>query len=155
MPGFWIYQGTEYTSSSDYTRVLNVPGLQHGDIPWLHRVWNMPEWKFLSNFWICLNMLEYACICLNLPELHCFAFSHSNSLFIWTRGYLFQSLHELEDILWRNMRLFFEETKYDFFIETGSISSVFCYRLNSFISEISNLMLLWQGSEAPLRCITF
>ena len=40
------------------------------------------------------------------------------------------------------MRLFFEETKFDFFIEAGSICSVFSYRLNSFISEISNLMLL-------------
>ena len=79
-PEFWIYQGSEYTSSSEYTRalmmplvlnmpgfwicqvskytrVLNMPGLHHGDNPWLHRVRNIPEYF--------LNMPEYAWICIS------------------------------------------------------------------------------------------
>ena len=32
------------------------------------------------------------------------------------------------------MRLFFEETKYDLFVEAGSICFVFCFRLDSFAS---------------------
>ena len=115
MPGFWIYQSSEYTFSSEYTRVLNMPGLHHGDIPWLHRVWNMPEWIHLNNSWICLNMPEYAWIYLNLPELLCVAFPHRTSLSIWTRGYLLQSLHETRRYSLKEHKAIFWRAMVDFF----------------------------------------
>ena len=116
-------------------------------------------WVFLNNSWICLNISKCAWKCLNLPEWLCFPFPHNDSLSIWTRGYLFQSLHtKLEDIAWRSMKLFFI-----FAIGNGITYFVFCYRLNSFIRfQISyylfgamNLDILWQGSKAPLTCIKF
>ena len=44
MPGFWIYQGCKYTSGSEYSKVLNWPGLV-----------NMPE-----HAGICMNMSKSA-----------------------------------------------------------------------------------------------
>ena len=75
----------------------------------------------------------------------------------------FKVWSKLDDLVWRNTMLFFEETKFDFFIEPGSTCCVFCYGLNCFVkfqiccclSGNMNLDILWQGSEAPLTCITF
>ena len=59
-PGFWIYQGSEnasgseYASDSEFPRILNMPGL--------HSVLNMPEYVWLNipgSVWICHNMREY------------------------------------------------------------------------------------------------
>ena len=119
MPGFWIYillwiyQGPNYAKIcrvSKYTRVLNMPGVPHGDTPWLHRVRHMPEYSFINPkcAWICLNMLEW----------FCFAFPCSNFLSIWTHGYLFQIWMKLDDIVWRNMRLFFWRDNVWFFYRT-------------------------------------
>ena len=57
------------------------------------------------------------------------------------------------------MRLFFEETNF----EAGSICFVFCFALNGLVRFQICCYLLgavnpdipWQGSEAPLACITF
>ena len=48
------------------------------------------------------------------------------------------------------MGLYFEEIKFDFFIE-AAICFVFCYRLNSFIIKISNLLLPFGGHA--LYCV--
>ena len=48
------------------------------------------------------------------------------------------------------MGLYFEEIKFDFFIE-AAICFVFCYRLNSFITKISNLLLPFGGHA--LYCV--
>ena len=128
---------------SKYTRVLNMPWLHHGDNSWLHRVQKMPEYS-----WI---IPEYAWICWNIPE---YAYIFLND---------FVTYFKVCNKVWRNMRLLFEEIKFDFFIEPGSICFVFCYRVNSFVRFINccyllgamNLDILWQDSEAPLTCITF
>ena len=133
-----------------------MPGLHHGDNPWLHRVRNMP---FLINSWICLNKPRCAWTSLNLLE---WLFLHFHIVIIC----LFErevTYFKVCSKVWKNMRLFIEEIKFDFFIEPGSTCIIFCYRLNSFIrfqiccylSEAINLDILWQGSERPLTCITF
>ena len=107
----------------------------------------------LEYAWVFLNIPEYAKMCVNMPKsawMTFLAFPHSNSLSIWTHGYLFQSLH-----------CSLKRQSLVFFIEPGSICFVFCYRPNSFIRfQIScyllgamNLDILWRGSEAPLTCI--
>ena len=70
---FWLCQGSEYTwSSYIFDRLLkmpwtlNVPGL------W---IWHRYIWKGYTEFWIWLNMTQYASImpgyvtiCLNVPQ---------------------------------------------------------------------------------------
>ena len=53
--GFWIYHNSEYASGTEYTKALNIPGLQS--------VLNMPV-----NMSVCLylNTSEYARICINI-----------------------------------------------------------------------------------------
>ena len=100
-----IWQGSECVSGSEYARVLNILGF----------------WKWqgctgfkmsLNNSWICLilpghawifmNMPEYAGICVNLPTSS------------WMTCYLLSTLSiSTKFIVWRNMRLFFQETKSD------------------------------------------
>ena len=60
MPRFSIYHDSEYAFCSVYARVLNMPGLQ--------RVLKMPMLCF------CLNMFEYARICVNIPSSAWMAF---------------------------------------------------------------------------------
>ena len=53
--GFWIHQGSEYSSGSEFARVLNMSELD--------KVLNMPEyaWLCLAEYaWICLSLLGYA-----------------------------------------------------------------------------------------------
>ena len=59
---FWRYQSSEYTSGSEYARVLNM-------LMW-NRVLNMLEYAWLipEYVWLCLNMPECALICLHLPQ---------------------------------------------------------------------------------------
>ena len=68
MPGFWIYQGSEYATGSEFAKVLNVPGF------WIYQRY--------TGFWICLNisgcicldMSEYAEIWMNMPKFAWMAF---------------------------------------------------------------------------------
>ena len=60
MKAFWLYQGSEYTyqdseyvSGTEYTKALNIPGLQS--------VLNMPV-----NMSAYTYMFEYARICMNI-----------------------------------------------------------------------------------------
>ena len=91
--------------------------------------------------WICLNEPEYAWICLNLPEWFLFYISpfpylFYNSFSTWTHGYLFERLQETR----RNTRLFSWIDKIWFFLKQLE-PFVFCFRLNIFISKISNSLL--------------
>ena len=54
MPRFSMYHGSEYAFCSVYTRVLHIPGL--------NRVLKMPM------LCLCLNLSEYARICVNIPS---------------------------------------------------------------------------------------
>ena len=86
MPGFWIYQSSEYTrftQASEYTCII-------------------PEYVLYlimaGYVWICRNMPEYGWICLNLPEWLLFYISPFLHLFYspfsawWTCSYLFQRI---------------------------------------------------------------
>ena len=133
IPGFWIYLWFEICQDSEYTRVLNMPRL--------HRVQNTPEyflnmpeyaWLCLDMYeytWICQNMHEYASICLNG---FCFTFPHLPICF--TISFLLEQVvtylnvyRRLEVLVWRNMRLFFEETEYVIFF--GSWNYFICFLL--------------------------
>ena len=71
MPGFWIYQGSEYATGSEFAKVLNVPGF------WIYQRY--------TGLWICLNIS--GCICLDMSEYaqicldgFCFVFPYCNQL---------------------------------------------------------------------------
>ena len=70
VPGFRIYQGSEYVSYFEYVRVQDIPRL------WICQGYT-GFWIYLNNSWICLIMPECAEICLNG---FCFTFTHWNSL---------------------------------------------------------------------------
>ena len=100
-PGFWIYQVSEYASGSEFASVLNMSGL--------HRVLNMPECLIMSG-WICLEMSEYAGICVNKPKSASIAFVLYSPIVIpcllegvVTYFYVFT---KLEVLVWMKMRLF-------------------------------------------------
>ena len=101
-PVFWIYQGSEYASSSQFARVLNMSVL--------HRVLNMPEyaWLCLTEYvWICLNMPGYAWICLNLPEwLFVLYFPIVIPYLLEGVVIYFNIYTKLEVLVWMKLRLF-------------------------------------------------
>ena len=60
MSGFWIYQGSEYASGSEFASVLNMSGL--------HKALNVPDHVWLCLTGICLDMSENSGICMNMSE---------------------------------------------------------------------------------------
>ena len=126
IPGFWIYLWFWICQNSKYTRVSNMPGL--------HRVQNMPG--------KCLNMPEYAWICLDLPEwllLYISPFPHLfyNLFSTWALGYLFKRLQETRGYSLKDHEaVFLKRRNLIFSIAAGSISFVFCFRLNISSSKI-------------------
>ena len=116
-------------------------------MPGLHIVRNIPEyaWIIPEYAWIRRNMREYAYICLNFFVLH---FPIVLLCLFERMVTYFKVYAKLEDIVWRNMKVFFEETKFHFFIKAGSICFVFCFRLNSLISKTSNFVLHFGGRES-------
>ena len=105
----------------------------------LHRVLNMPECS-----WICL--VEYARICVNM----------SKSKSVWTAFVLyfpivipwfpewvvtcFNVYTTLEVLVCRKMRLFSWRQNLIFSIVVATVLFGFCFRLNTFPSNISNLL---------------
>ena len=83
--------------------------------------------------WLCLNMPEY--VWMNMPKSAWMAFVlifPLYSMFSWMHGYLFPRLHEARIHSLKEHRVAF------------SFLFVFYFRLNSFVSEISYLLLhLW------------
>ena len=91
-------------------------------------------------------MYECVYICLNGCY---FTFTHCKILSAWTRGCLFQRLHESES---RNLNehetAFLKRQDLSFFREVFDL--FFCLRLNIFISKILNMLLpLGIGSRVP------
>ena len=108
MPRFSIYHDSEYAFCSVYARVLNMPGLQ--------RVLKMPM------LCLCLNMFEYARICVNIPSSVWMAFVLNFFIVI-------------------SLGCFPEEKNLNFPKAAESIWFAFGLRLNIFASKISNLLL--------------
>ena len=71
IPEFWLYQGSDYTSGSQYARVLNIPefwickGSENASGSECAWVLNLPyAWMIIE----CLIMVEYARIHVNMPK---------------------------------------------------------------------------------------
>ena len=56
IPGFWICQSSEYTSDSEYVRILDIPWFLN--VLELHRVLNIPEcaWVIPGYTWLFMNV---------------------------------------------------------------------------------------------------
>ena len=102
IPGFLICQGSKYVSDLEFANVLNIPGF------WIYQSYTA-FWIYQNNSWTCLNVHEYTGICVNMP------------ISAWmTVLYLpivipclpqraithFNAYTKLEITVWRNMKLF-------------------------------------------------
>ena len=88
--GFEYVLGSEFMSSSDYARVLNIPDF------WICENYT-GFWIYLNNSVICFIMPEYVWICLNMPKCAWMAFvSHFFLLIHLTFFYIFF----LKDKIW-------------------------------------------------------
>ena len=156
---FWIYQGSEYAFGFECTRILNIPEF------WICQGYtgfricrinsciclNMPDYV-----WISLEMPEYAGTCVNMPKsawmtfvlhspIYPFCFS---TLFYLNTCYLFErlqettgySLKEHEAVFWKRQHLIF-------CIAAGSITFIFCIRLNNLYKQDLNFQLLFTAEE--------
>ena len=97
-----VWQGSEYAWASDfeYTRVLNLPQY---------------AWIIFEHPWICPNMPKYVWVCLNLPKWLLFYFPIVIPCLLEYVVTYFNVFRKLQVIVWRNKRLFLEETKFNFF----------------------------------------
>ena len=149
-PEFWMYQGSEYAPGFEYARILNIPEFwirqgYKGFKICLNNSWiclNMPD-----NVWICLgNMPEYVRICVNMPKYAWMAFGFTFLHFLigfaipWKRGYLFERLQETRETRGYSLKKqetpFLKKQNLIFSLAAGSISFVFCFRLNIFTNKI-------------------
>ena len=94
-----------------FDKVLNMPWVLN--MPGLHTVLGMPECT-MHNFWICLIMLEYTGICVNMPKRAWVAFDLHVSIVIpclleqvVTYFNEVYSLKENETVFWRDKIWFF------------------------------------------------
>ena len=130
IPGFWIYQGHEYASGSEYTRVLNKPGFWISQVSeytkvlicvwfWICqgseyvRVTQGSEYAWIClimSGWICVDMSEYAGICVNMPKSARIVFVLYFPIAIpcLLEGVVtyFNVFTKLEVLVWMKMRLF-------------------------------------------------
>ena len=150
IPGFWICPWFWIYQDSEYTRVLDMPGF---------RICRINSWICLNMsyyVWICLEMPEYAGTCVNMPKSAWMTFVlHSpiypfvfQSLFYLSTCYLFErlqetrgySLKEHEAVFWKKQHLIF-------CIAAGSISFIFCIKLNNLYKKDLNFQLLFTAEE--------
>ena len=128
IPGFCIYQSSEYARVLNILPVLHISGfwIYHGSMPGLHRVLNMPE---------CAQIIPgYGWLCLNVPKSVCMAFVlHFLIIIIY--------LKEPQTVFLKSKNLIFTLQQLEVF------DFAFCFRLNIFTSKISHLQLPW-GLEA-------
>ena len=65
---FWLYQGSKYAwSSYMFDRLFKMTWVVNVSWFW---IWHGCRCKGYTEFWICLNMTQYASICLNMPWRH-------------------------------------------------------------------------------------
>lgn len=136
--GFWIDQGSEYASGSGYTGVLNMARLC--------RVLDMPKYV-----WI---VYEYVGIYMNMPKFAWITFALRFPILTpCLHGCVvtyFNFYMKLEVIVWRNKRLFWKRVNLFFFIIAEVFDLFlffFCFRLNIFLSKVSNLLLSFGARE--------
>ena len=159
----WLSFG--YTRVLNMPLVLNVPGFWIYQSSWYARVTQGSEYAGLTPeyAWICLIMfgylwkcLEYAETCVNMPKSAWMTFVlHSpiypfvfQSLFYLNTCYLFErlqettgySLKEHEAVFWKRQHLIF-------WIAAGSITFIFCIRLNNLYKQDLNFQLLFTAEE--------
>ena len=122
-------------------------------------VLNIPGWRWFRIYqeyaWICLNMLNYTGISLNMPKSDWIAFVLHFLIAIPCLlkhvGVVtyFNVYSKLEVRHWGNMiGCFLEDKKQVFSRVAWSIWFVFCFRLNIFTSKISNCLLPLGAEEA-------
>ena len=138
-----IWQGSEYVFNTEYTWVLNMPGLC--------KVLNMPECLKIPKYaWLSLSMPEHVWICHNMPKLPewiFFTFPFCNNLSARTSGYLPQRLNDTRNYsLEEHEAAFLKRQNLFFSTVTGSIW--FTFWLNIFWSKISNLLLPFEANGA-------
>ena len=113
MQAFWLYQGSEYTTTLNIHLVLNIPRiLVYRD----YRGFWMCLWIRLlipKYIWICQNMYKYICICLN--------------------GFCF--LKETQSVFLKRQYLIFSKV-------AESIWFVFCFRLNIFANNNFDVVIV-------------
>ena len=73
-PGFWIYQGSEYASGYEFARVLNTRLVLNLPGFWICQGYTGFWICLIMSGWICLDMSEYAGICVNMPKSAWIAF---------------------------------------------------------------------------------
>ena len=77
--------------------------------------------------WICLNISEYARVCLNLPEWLFFTFPLFNTWSVWKLGYLFQRLNDTKSYSLEVHEVVFLKRQNLFFSRVvGSIWFILC-----------------------------
>ena len=134
MPGFWIYQGSEYASVSEFAKVLNKQGFEYVMV---NRVLNMPDYVWL--------MPGYVDICVNMPKSARMALAlyfpiSVPSLLERVLTY-FSVYTKLEILALRKNKAVPLETQKLIFSIVAAILFDFCFRLNIFTIKISNLVL--------------
>ena len=119
MPEFWTNQGSEYTKILHTRLVMNLPGF------WIHvwfwicqgseyvRVTQGSEYAWIClimSGWICVDMSEYAGICVNMPKSARIVFVLYFPIAIpcLLEGVVtyFNVFTKLEVLVWMKMRLF-------------------------------------------------
>ena len=144
MPGFWTNQGSEYTNVLNTRLVLNFPGF------WI-RVWFWIWQRFeyvkdtqgSEYTWICLDMSEYAVICVNMPKSAWmdFALYFPIGILCLLEDLVnyFNVYTKLEVLVWMKTRLlYWRDTIW--FSSCKNFTCLF-FRLNISTSKISNLLL--------------
>ena len=120
--GFWLCLWLWVCDGSEYARVTDG--------------WK-DSWIGMSNSWICLNMLEYARICMNLPKTAWMAFYVLVPLLIFCLlERVVNYFNEVYGV--KELGYFLEEKKLNFFYVARWV--IFCCRLNIFRCKVSNLL---------------
>ena len=109
-PGFWIYQGSEYAPGYQFGRVLNTRPVLNLPGFWIRQGYGGFWICLIMSVWICLDMSEYAGICVNMPKSAWIAFVLYIPIVIpcLFEGVVtyFNVFTKLELLVWMKMRLF-------------------------------------------------
>ena len=113
MQAFWLYQGSEYTTTLNMLLVLNIPRLL------IYRDYR----AFWICLWICLLILKYVWICQNMYKY----------IYIFLDGFCF--LRERWTVFLKIQYLIFSKV-------AESIWFVFCVRINIFSNNTFDVVIV-------------